>query len=89
MALGATSRSVQRLVVGRAFRLAFGGILAGTLGAGVLVRFLKTMLFGIEPFDSPTFAGVALLLTFVAMLAAWLPARRAGRIDPMEALREE
>jgi ABC-type antimicrobial peptide transport system permease subunit len=47
------------------------------------------MLFGIEPFDMPTLVAVALVLTFVALFAAWLPARRAARIDPMAALREE
>jgi predicted permease len=89
MALGATSQRVLGLIVGRTVRLVFGGILVGTLGALALVRFLKSMLFGTSPFDAPTFGLVALLLTFVAILAAWLPARRAARIDPMEALREE
>jgi putative ABC transport system permease protein len=59
------------------------------LGALGVARFLKSMLFGIEPFDTPTLASVALLLALVAMLAAWLPARRAARIDLMAALREE
>jgi putative ABC transport system permease protein len=88
MALGATSRSVLGLVVGRALRLALAGIALGMLGALALVRFLKTLLFGIEPFDAATFGAVALLLALVAAVAAWMPARRASRIDPMAALRE-
>jgi len=89
IALGASGHSVLGLVVGRAFRLAFIGIAAGTAGALALVRFLKTLLFGIEPFDAATFASVALVLASISVLAAWLPARRASRIDPMVALREE
>jgi predicted permease len=88
MALGATSLGVLGVVVGHAFRLALAGVAAGMLGAIVLVRFLKTMLFDVQPFDPPTLAAVALLLTSVAVFSAWLPARRASRIDPMDALRE-
>jgi putative ABC transport system permease protein len=69
--------------------LALAGIAAGMFGALALVRFLKSMLFGVEPFDASTLGGVALLLAVVAMLAAWLPARRAARMDPMAALRDE
>ena len=89
MALGADPGGVLNLVVGRALRLAAGGVAAGMLGAAALLRFLKTLLFGIEPYDAGTLIAVAMLLTAVAMLAAWLPARRAARIDPIEALREE
>ncbi len=89
MALGASSLGVLGLVVSKAFRLALGGVLAGMLAAIVLARFLKTMLFDIQPFDLPTLVAVALLLISVAVFSAWLPARRASRIDPMDALREE
>jgi predicted permease len=89
MALGATSLSVLGLVAGRALRLASGGISVGMIGALALVPFVRSMLFGIGPFDALTLGGVALLLTLVAMLAAWLPANRAARVDPMKALRDE
>lgn len=74
---------------GRAVQLAMGGLLVGTFSAAVLVRLLKTLLFGDQPLDAMTFTAVAFLLTLVAMLASWLPAMRAARIDPMDALREE
>jgi putative ABC transport system permease protein len=89
MALGATPHGVLRLVAGRAFGLAAGGVALGMAGTFGLVRFLKSMLFGIDPADTLTLSLVALLLTSVAMLAAWVPARRAARIDPVEALRDE
>jgi putative ABC transport system permease protein len=89
MALGATSFGMLGLIVGRAFRLALGGVIAGIIGVLALARFLKTMLFDVQPFDPPTLLAVASLLTLVAVFSAWLPARRASRIHPMEALRNE
>ncbi len=89
MSLGASSTKVLGLVLGNALRLACGGVGAGLAGALGLVRYLKSMLFGIQPFDPSTFSAVSLLLISIALLAAWLPARRAAAIDPMAALRDE
>jgi predicted permease len=89
MALGAARRDVVALFVGRGARLALIGVGAGLVLSAGLTRLLVGMLFGVGPTDAATFAGVSLLLTAVAMLASWLPARRAARIDPMEALRNE
>ena len=89
MALGATTASVRRLVVGEAAKLALWGLAAGIPAALILTHFLSAMLFSVAPSDPLTFLGVALLLTLVALAAAWWPARRAASIDPMEAIREE
>lgn len=89
MALGATSSGVLGLVVGRALRLAAGGVVVGMAATLVLVRFLHSMLLGVQPFDAAVLAGASVLLTVVAMIAAWLPARRAAGIDPTVALRDK
>jgi len=89
VALGAQSGNVVRLVVGEGMRVALAGIAVGVLGALGLRQALSTLLFGIEPHDPPTFAAVALTLAAIALVACLLPARRAARIDPMVALREE
>ena len=89
MALGATAASVLRLVVEQGGRLALVGIVAGLAGALATVRVLKAMLFGITPTDGVTFASVAVVLTLVALFASYVPARRAARIDPVRALRQE
>lgn len=89
MALGAARRDVVALFVGRGARLAIIGVGAGLVLSAGLTRLLVGMLFGVSPTDAATFAGVALLLMAVAMLASWIPARRAARISPMEALRNE
>ncbi len=89
IALGASSRDVQSLILRQGLTLALIGAAFG-LGAGVLLtRFLASMLFGIHATDPLTFAGVALLLIAVAVLACWIPARKATQIDPMVALRQE
>jgi putative ABC transport system permease protein len=89
LALGATRRDVLALVLGEGMRLVLVGLLLG-LGAAVgLSRLLVTMLFQVAPTDPQTFAAVSLGLLAVALLAAWLPARRAARVDPMVALRAE
>jgi ABC-type antimicrobial peptide transport system permease subunit len=89
MALGADGRSVRALVVGEGVRLVAGGLGLGLLGAFVLTRLLRTLLYGVGPVDPPTFAGVTLLLGTVALLASLAPARRAARVDPMAVLRTE
>jgi len=89
MALGAQRRDVLGLVVGQGMRLALLGVGIG-LAAGLAVsRVLQTLLFEIKPTDPLTFTAVSLALIAVALLACWLPARRAAKVDPMEALRYE
>ncbi len=89
MALGAQKREMARLVVGQVLRLSLLGVLAGSAGAAGLTGFLKSQLYGVNAIDPATFVAVAVLLTLVALAAAWLPARRATRVDPMVALRYE
>lgn len=89
MALGAQKRDVLRLVVGQGLRLAVIGVAIGIAAALGLTRFLQGMLFGVQPTDAGTFAVVALVLIAVAFLATYIPARRATKVDPMEALRYE
>jgi putative ABC transport system permease protein len=89
MALGARRGDVFRMVLVRGMLIAFGGIGAGLVGAFVLTRFLSSLLLGVTPTDPATFAMVSLAFSLVAFLAIYLPARRATRIDPMEALRHE
>jgi putative ABC transport system permease protein len=89
IALGAQPRDIWNLIVGRGARLAFAGIALGLVGALALSRLLASMLFGVQPSDPATFAAVALLLAAVALLACYMPARRAMRVDPIVALRYE
>ena len=89
MALGAQRREVLGLIVGQGMRLALVGVGFGLAAALVLSRVLQTLLFEIKPADPGTFAVAAGLLSLVAFLACWLPARRAAKVDPMEALRHE
>ncbi|HTV01156.1 MAG TPA: ABC transporter permease [Luteitalea sp.] len=89
LALGATSSDVQQAVVWQAVRLALLGVAAGTVAAILVARVGRDLLFGVEPTDLTTFVGVAAGLLLVAMAAAWLPARAAARVTPLDALRSE
>ena len=89
MALGAPARNVLRLIVANGLWLAMAGILLGAVGAFALTRLMKSLLFGVVPTDVPTFIVVCLSMVAVALLACYLPARRATKIDPLVALRNE
>lgn len=87
MALGATPQSVQMRIIARTLRLALIGVAIGTVASFVVARGISSMLFGTEAADPVTFAAMMLLLTAVAIVAGYLPARKASRINPMTALR--
>jgi putative ABC transport system permease protein len=87
VALGAQRGDVLRLIVGHGARLGAIGIAIGLIGALAVTRFLRTMLFGVSPFDPASFIGVSVMLTSIALLASYIPARRAAKVDPVEALR--
>jgi putative ABC transport system permease protein len=89
VALGAQRGDVLRLIVGHGAMLGGIGIAIGLAGALAVTGFLRTLLFGVSPFDPLSFAGVSLLLTTIALVASYLPARRAARVDSVEALRYE
>jgi putative ABC transport system permease protein len=89
LALGAGTRDVLRLVVGQGMRLVLVGLVAGLVGAWSLSRVLASQLFDTSAQDPVTYAAVAFLLGLVALIATWLPARRATRVDPMISLRAE
>jgi putative ABC transport system permease protein len=89
MALGAQRADVLWLVLRQGMAMAMAGVVIGLLGALALARFLGSLLFEIKPSDPVTFAIVPLVLAATALLACWLPARRAARVDPMVALRSE
>lgn len=87
MALGASRSRVQMDVIGRTLRLALIGVGIGAVASFVMAKAIASLLYGTEPADPVTFAGMVVLLAVVALLAGYLPARRASRIDPMIALR--
>jgi putative ABC transport system permease protein len=89
MALGAQTADVRRMVLAQAVRTGVLGLAIGLIGSFAATRILATLLYGVRPHDPTTFAGVSVLLLAVMMLAAYLPARRATRVDPMTALRTE
>jgi len=89
MALGAERKDIVRMVVGQGLKLAVVGTAAGLVASFFAMRLMSTMLYGVKPTDPIAFAGSALLVVLVALLAAWIPARRAAAVDPMQALRAE
>jgi ABC-type antimicrobial peptide transport system permease subunit len=89
MALGARGGDVMRLVVRQGMRLALIGLLIGLAGALVLTRLMSSVLYGVSATDVVTFAGVTLLLGLVVLIACYLPARRAAKVDPIIAIRCE
>jgi len=89
VAVGASSGALLRLVLGQAAKLVGIGICLGLVGAMLLARSIASLLYGVTPFDAATLASVSLLLAAVALLASYIPARRAASVDPMVALRYE
>jgi putative ABC transport system permease protein len=89
VALGAQRGDVLRLIVGHGLLLGGVGIGIGLGAALGVTRFLRTMLFGVSPFDPVSFVGVSVMLAGIAVLASYIPARRAAKVDPVEALRYE
>jgi putative ABC transport system permease protein len=89
MAVGATPGAIVRVVLGTAARLVSIGICLGLVGAALLARGIAGLLYGVGPFDVATLASVSVLLTTVALLTSFLPARRASKVNPMECLRYE
>src|SRR5262249_42057158 len=89
MALGASQRDILSLVVRQGMVLAVSGVSIGLVAAFLLARLIRNLLFGVNANDPITFAGISLLLAVVALLASYIPARRAARIDPLVSLRCE
>jgi ABC-type antimicrobial peptide transport system permease subunit len=89
MALGAQKRDVVSMILRQGLRLLLVGLAIGITGALALTRFLSSLLYGVAPTDPVTFTAVSLILIVVALLACYIPARRAAKVDPMIALRYE
>jgi ABC-type antimicrobial peptide transport system permease subunit len=89
MALGATRERVQKDVISKTLQMALIGVVIGTIVSFTVARMISSMLFGTQPTDPMTFAGMILILTAVAFFAGYFPARRASKIEPMVALRND
>ena len=89
MAIGARPVDVFKMILGHGMKLALIGVGLGLVGAFALTRLMATMLFGVEPTDATTFAGISILLIAVALLACYLPGRRATKVEPTISLRYE
>jgi ABC-type antimicrobial peptide transport system permease subunit len=89
LALGATPRAVVRMLVGEGARIAAVGVVLGLAGAFALTRVLQSLLYGISSTDAATFTAAAVFVAAVALVATWMPARRAARVDPRAALASE
>ena len=89
MALGASQTDVMRMILGDGARMMLAGVVVGVVGALLLTRLMTSMLFGVSPNDPLTFVVVAAILCLIALLACYIPARRAMKVDPMVALRHE
>jgi predicted permease len=89
MVFGAPRRSILNLIVGEGLRMSGAGIGVGLIAAAMVTRVMASMLVGVSPTDGATFIGIAVLFVAITVAASWLPARRASRLDPMNALREE
>jgi len=89
MVFGAPRSSILNLVVGEGLKLSAVGIVLGLSGAFAITRVIASLLVGVNPTDPVTFAAIVALFGIVAVTASWIPARRASRLDPMAAIREE
>jgi putative ABC transport system permease protein len=89
MALGARTSELRRMVVVQGGRVTLIGVVLGVVGALALTRVLESLLFGVGAMDAPTFVSVSVLMLVVALLASYLPARRASAVDPIRSLRAE
>ena len=89
LALGAEAHQVKQMVVRQGMLLTFAGLVVGVGAALVLVRFMQAQLFGVQARDPLVFIGIPMVLALVALVAVWAPARRASRVDPLQALRHE
>ena len=89
MALGAEAKTVRRMFVWQGARVALLGVVVGALAAVALTRYIQTLLFGVGRLDAMAFAGMSAVMLAVALVASYIPARRASRVDPLVALRSE